>query len=255
METQKTNTPLHLEDLKRKEKVSGKVVKITLAGAFVDIGLEMPGLVHISQLQKEPVNRVEDVVQVGQTVDVWVRRVFPKKGRIELTMIEPLPLEWREIKEGMVVKGKVTRLEKYGAFVDIGAERPGLVHISELSHEYIRTPGDAISEGDEVEVKIIKVNRRRRQIKLSVKALLEKPSKAPVPEKKARNEYPKKEEEEETEEEIPTAMEIALRDAMERNHNDVDKSEKINKKSSPVNNELENILSRTLEHKVQTAAK
>jgi hypothetical protein len=65
-------------------------------------------------------------------------------------MIRPLELEWREITKGMVLKGKVVRLEKFGVFVDIGAERPGLVHISEMTHGYIKSPSDVVKEGDEV---------------------------------------------------------------------------------------------------------
>ena len=64
-----------LADVKRKMQFTGTVVKTALAGAVVDIGVEIPGVIHISQLQQEPVNRVEDVLQVGQSVDVWVRRV------------------------------------------------------------------------------------------------------------------------------------------------------------------------------------
>ena len=105
-----------IKNIKRKMHFTGTVVKTALAGAVIDIGLEMPGVVHISQLQKEPVNRVEDVINVGQTVDVWVRRVEPKRGRLELTMIEPLPFEWRDIDKGMIVKGKITRIEKFGIF-------------------------------------------------------------------------------------------------------------------------------------------
>jgi ribosomal protein S1 len=86
-------------------------------------------------------------------------------------MIEPPLLDWNEIDKDMVVKGKVIRLEKFGVFVDIGAERPGLVHISELTHGYIKTPGEVVKEGDEVEVKVLGVNRRKKQIKLSMKAL------------------------------------------------------------------------------------
>jgi ribosomal protein S1 len=162
-------------EIQRKDHFTGTVIKTTLAGAIIDIGLETPGVVHISQLQVEPTNRVEDVVQVGQKVDVWVRRVEPKKGRLELTMVKPLDLEWRDLNKGMVVKGTVTRLEKFGAFVEIGAERPGLVHISEMTHDYIKDPGDVVKEGDEVEVQVLEVNRRKRQIKLSMKALEEKP--------------------------------------------------------------------------------
>ncbi|MRS05828.1 S1 RNA-binding domain-containing protein, partial [bacterium] len=87
-----------------KTKLSGTISKITLAGALVDVGQELPGVLHISQIQKDPINKVEDVLKPGQRVETWVRRV--KKDRIELTMIEPLGMEWGEIQPEMVVKGK-----------------------------------------------------------------------------------------------------------------------------------------------------
>ena len=166
-----TTTPA--SELKPKTKLTGKVVKTTLAGVLVDLGLEVPGIIHISQLSETPIKRVEDVVQVGQSVDVWVRKV--KADRVELTMIEPIGLDWRELKPEMIVKGKVVRLETYGAFVEIGAERPGLVHISEMAHGYVKTPGDAVKEGDEIEVMILDVDRKKKQIRLSRKAVLPKP--------------------------------------------------------------------------------
>src|SRR5512135_3307467 len=169
--------PGNIKEIKNKMYFRGKVMKTSLAGALVDIGIDTPGMVHISQLQKTPVKRVEDVVHDGDEIDVWVKRVSPKKGRVELTMIKPLDLEWGEIKKDMVVSGKVVRLEKFGVFVDIGAERPGLVHISEITHDYIKTPGDVVKEGDEVEVKVLNVNRQKKQIKLSMKALEEPPVK------------------------------------------------------------------------------
>ena len=155
--------------LEPKTKLTGKVVKTTLAGVLLDIGQELPGVIHISQLQKEQINKPEDVVQIGQTVEAWVRRV--KKDRIELTMIEPLAMEWNEIKPETVVKGKVVRLETYGAFVDFGAERPGLVHVSEMSRGYIKSPNEIVKEGDEIEALVLDVNRRKKQIRLSMKAL------------------------------------------------------------------------------------
>jgi small subunit ribosomal protein S1 len=89
-------------------------------------GLGRPAVIHISQIVPEspdqPIKRVEDVLKVGQQVEVWVKRT--KDERVELTMIKPLDLEWRDIKKGMTVKGQVVRLEKFGAFVEIGAERP-----------------------------------------------------------------------------------------------------------------------------------
>jgi small subunit ribosomal protein S1 len=241
-----------IKDIKRKMHFTGTVTKTTLAGAVVDIGLDTPGVVHISQLQKEPVNKVEDVVQEGQTVDVWVRRVDLNKGRIELTMNEPLALEWRELKKDMVVTGKVVRLEKFGVFVDIGAERPGLVHISEITHDYIRNPGEVLKEGEEVEVKILAVDRRRKKIKLSMKALEEKPAKVA---KAAQKEKTPAGAAAEKEEPVPTAMEMALREAMERAKTKEEEEAESKRKPASTNKEMENILSRTLENRAKTSSR
>jgi small subunit ribosomal protein S1 len=240
--------------LQPKAHVTGKVIKTTIAGIIVDIGQKVPGVVHISQLQKEPVNRVEDVVKVGQTIDAWVRRVHD--DRVELTMIEPLMLEWREMKPDMVVKGKVARLESYGAFVDIGAERPGLVHVSEISHDYVKNPSEVLKEGDEVEAKILDVDRRKKQIRLSIKATLPKPEEVmaevnkqePRKERNKGNKKSKKQENPPEEQEIKelelTAFQIAFQDAQERAH----KRTK-NKKVKGASREQEDILSRTLENR------
>jgi len=242
-----TGTPKSIDEIKPKDKFTGTVVKIMLAGAAVDIGVGVPGFIHISQLQSEKVNRVEDVLEEGQEIEVWVKRVYPKKERIELTMIKPLALEWREIKEGMTVKGTIERLEKYGAFVEIGAERPGLVHISELAHGYIRTPNEAVSEGDEVEAQVLSVNRRKKQIKLSMKALMEDPEKLVA--------EAKKEVEAENNQPVPTAMEMAIRSAMEKSQQEeVAEKKTNNKKENAAKGELEDIYSRTLNRKVKTAA-
>jgi small subunit ribosomal protein S1 len=228
--------------IKRKKHYKGKVVKTTLAGAVVDIGEKFPGIIHIAHLSNKSVKRVEDIVQNGQEVDVWVRRIPKDKKYIELTMIEPLELEWREIRKGMVVKGKVVRLEKFGAFIDIGAERPGLAHISELSHEYIKTPEDAVKVGDEIDVQIIDFSRRKKQIKLSLKALQVEPS-------------PVKEEEVEEEEAVPalTAMEIAYQKALADN-TEMEPTGKIKSESAETKMKLEQeeIIARTLKHKTKT---
>jgi small subunit ribosomal protein S1 len=164
-----------------------------------------------------------------------------------------LDLEWREIKKDMVIKGKVSRLEKFGVFVEIGAERPGLVHVSELTHDYIHDPSDVVKEGDEVEVMVLGVNRQKKQIKLSMKALEEKP----VKEVKVVQERSKEvaEPEKEKDEPVPTAMEMALREAMER----VKTTEKApatkEKRKTADKDELEKILSRTLKQKVNTPSK
>ncbi|HEX9387107.1 MAG TPA: S1 RNA-binding domain-containing protein [Anaerolineales bacterium] len=242
--------------LEPKTKLSGKVLKTTLAGALVEVGQNIPGVIHISQLSKDPVNKVEDVVKEGQVVDVWVRRV--KKDRIELTMIEPLALEWKEIEPDMVVKGKVVRLEPYGAFVDIGAERPGMVHVSELAHGYVKTPNEIVKEGDEVEAKVLDVNRKKKQIKLSMKALepeIEEFKPAKKETKKTNKRGPKKEtvevasQEEEKEAEM-TVMQIAWQEAL--NKANAERAFKVKRAKSNVSREQEDILERTMKKRLPT---
>ncbi len=235
-EQAKESTP----QIERKMRFSGQVVAITIGGALIDIGLDQPAFLHISRIKEDPVNRVEDVLEVGQTIEVWVRRVDRNTGRIELTMIEPLDMEWREIKKGLVVKGKVTRIEKFGVFVEFGAERPGMVHISELTHGFIRTPEEVVKVGDEIEVKVLGVNRRKKRIKLSRKALEEFHRKPPKQERK----------EVEPDKPEPTAMEVAMREAMERAKSDDEPEEPAagtSKRKPEAKEELDEILSRTLE--------
>lgn len=150
-------------NVERKQKYTAKVIKTTLAGAIVDIGLAQPSIIHISQLSKEPIKRVEDAVKVGDEVEVWVRRVDERNNRIELTTIEPLEMEWRDIQEGLKVSGNVTRIENYGVFIEIGAERPGMAHVSELAHDYVRNPSDILKVGDAVDAKVIGVNRQKNR--------------------------------------------------------------------------------------------
>ncbi len=242
--------------LEPKTKLSGKVLKTTLAGALVDVGQSIPGVIHISQLSTDPVNKVEDVVKEGQTIDVWVRRV--KKDRIELTMIEPLALEWKEIEPDMVVKGKVVRLEAYGAFVDIGAERPGMVHVSELAHGYVKTPNEIVKEGDEVEAKVLDVNRKKKQIKLSMKALepeIEEFKPAKKEFKKSGKQSSRREtvevapQEEEKEPEM-TVMQIAWQEALHKAK--AEKAYQVKHAKSKVSQEQEDLLERTMKKRLPT---
>lgn len=251
-----TDSMSSVTTLEPKTRLSGKILKTTLAGALVDVGQNIPGVIHISQLSKDPVNKVEDVIKEGQNVDVWVRRV--KKDRIELTMIEPLALEWKEIEPEMIVKGKVVRLETYGAFVDIGAERPGMVHVSELAHGYVKTPNEIVKEGDEVEAKVLDVNRKKKQIKLSMKALepeVEEFKPAKKENKKAGKRGPKKEvdeipaQEEEREPEL-TVMQMAWQEALDRAKSE--KAYKVKRGKPSLSREQEDILDRTMKKRLPT---
>ena len=155
--------PESLSDLKPKMKLTGTVTRLELYGAFIDLGIGVNALIHISQLGKERVNRVAEVLNVGDEVTVWVDKVDPQREQVMVTMIEPLAVEWGELDKGQMYAGTVTRLENFGAFVDIGAEREGLVHISELSHEYVKQPGEVVKVGDEVQVQVLGYSKRKRR--------------------------------------------------------------------------------------------
>jgi ribosomal protein S1 len=211
-------------------------------------------VLHISQLTKDSINKVDDVIKEGQTVEVWVRRV--KKDRVELTMIQPLAYDWKELEPEMVVKGKVIRLESYGAFVEIGAERPAMIHVSELTHGFVKTPGEVIKEGDDVEAKVINVDRKKKQIKLSIKALepvIEEFK--PAREEKKGKRGPKKEKIETVEAEEPkepelTAFQIAWQHAMEKSEEG--KEIKVRRLKSGITREQSDLLNRTLEKRLPT---
>jgi len=190
-----------IEDLQPKMRLEGTVTDIGLHGAVVDIGLPAEGLLHISQLSADgEVDAVTEAVNVGDEVTVWVTDVQPEQNRVSLTMVEPPDVTWSEMSEGRVYTGKVTRIEQYGAFVDIGAERPGLLHVREMSSGYVDHPSEMVSVGDDIEVRILRVDRQRQRIDLTRQGLEQEIVEEPEPE-----------EEVEEEEVTPqTAMEIAM---------------------------------------------
>ena len=230
---------ISLKDLQPNQELSGRVTRTELYGAFVDVGAEKEGLVHISMLKKGHVNRVEDVVEPGKEVNVWVHRVDPNAERLELTMIRPVDKKWQDIKPGMHMTGKVVRIENFGAFVEIGAERPGLVHVSEMSNEYVTSPSSLVSVGDDVEVSVLDVDRKKRQIRLSMKAL---------------DVQELLEEDEEAEEPQATAMEIALRRALEQSENGETSKSVGPTEPKQSRQTQEDILRRTLQQRLKTGS-
>lgn len=261
MDQSVVETAENKDGIKVKMHFTGKVLKTSLAGALVDIGVGKPAFLHISRIAapaNQPIKKVEDVLKEGQEIEVWVKRVAG--DRVELTMFKPLDLEWRDLQPGMVVKGKVVKIEKFGAFVEIGAERPALVHVSEMAHEFVKQPTDKVKEGDEIEAQILDVDRKKKQIKLSMKALLEELPKEEENEEQPENQSkpgkraPRKDKvvEQEPVEEEPeqTAMEIAMRYAMSQNKKvkDHEREERV-KKIKGSSRIQEEIFSRTLEQK------
>ncbi len=231
--------PSSMDELEAGMELQGTVKRIELFGAFVDIGVGHDGLLHISQLGKPNVRNVEDVVKPGEVITVYVLKVEKDTGRIALSLTKPPEMSWDDIKEGSTVTGTVVRLEKFGVFVDIGAERPGMIHVSELASGYVNSPSDVVKVGDEVKAQIIKINRKKRRIDLSLKALEE-----PV-------EIPKEVQDED--EYQPTAMELALRRAMEANGETYEpvakpsrKRERRGEKRDRQRDQMEDIYERTL---------
>lgn len=166
-----------LEQLKEGQVLEGTVQRIASFGAFVDIG-GVDGLVHISQLSHEHVEKVSDVLKEGEKVKVKVLSVDRDSERISLSIKETLPGPWENIEErapkGSVFEGIVKRLVSYGAFVEVFPGVEGLVHISRISHQHIGTPHEVLQEGQKVDVKVVDVNAEEKRLSLSIKDLLEK---------------------------------------------------------------------------------
>ena len=166
-----------METIHAGDELKGKVQRIASFGAFVDIG-GVDGLVHISQLSHEHIEKVSDVVTEGQEVTVKVLSVDRDAERISLSIKDTLPGPWDTIEEkapkGSVHTGTVKRLVSYGAFVEVLPGVEGLVHISQIAHKHIATPNEVLTEGEEVQVKVLEVNKADKRLSLSIKELLEK---------------------------------------------------------------------------------
>ena len=154
------------------EKRNGVVKKLVKFGAFVDIG-GVEGLIHISDLSWERVNRPEDVVKEGDNVEVFIGSVDREKERLSLILKdvtkEPWTVHSEDIKEGDLVEGKIVRLTTFGAFVELFEGVEGLVHISEITDEHIAKPSDVLEVNQKVKVKVLNFNKEDKKIALSIK--------------------------------------------------------------------------------------
>lgn len=168
-----------LENLEEGQVIEGTVQRLASFGAFVDVG-GVDGLVHISQLSHDHVEKVADVLAEGDIVNVKVLSVDRDAERISLSIKETLPGPWEGIEEkapkGSVLEGTIKRLVSYGAFVEVFPGVEGLVHISRISHEHIGTPNEVLEEGQKIEVKVLEVHPEEERLSLSIKDLIEKES-------------------------------------------------------------------------------
>ena len=211
-------------------KLTGRVEKVELFGAVVDIGYDQPALLHNSQMGGKPKIPTEKKIRAGEGITVWVHKVSSQSGRIEITLIEPIDVEWHELKPGQVREGKVVRLEKFGAFVDIGAEHAGLVHLRELTTGRVDHPSEIVVLGEKVEVKVIAVDPKKHRVDLSMRALEVEPV-----------------EDNEEEWNHLTSLGAALRTAMEGEETKTKQPRKKREKVTQVSANREELLRRTLD--------
>ena len=152
----------------------GKVTKMTDFGAFVDIG-GIEGMVHVSEISRARINHPSEMLKPGQDVKVKVMKIEPDKdGRLKIALsmkaLEPDP--WEKglgFKEGDIIRGKISRLKEFGAFVEVAPGVDGLVHISEISYERIHHPSKLLYEGDMVDVLVMGIDSNTHRISLSIK--------------------------------------------------------------------------------------
>jgi small subunit ribosomal protein S1 len=172
------------------QRVTGVVRSIAPFGVFVDLG-GIDGLVHKSELSWNKVNNPETAYQIGDEVEAEVIDINHERGRISLSIRRLQPDPWQEsvakYKIGDVIDGTVTKLVNFGAFVRVEEGLEGLIHISELSHQRVAHPGDVVTEGQQVRLKIISLDSERHRLGLSLKQAEDRP--APV----VREERPRRE--------------------------------------------------------------
>jgi small subunit ribosomal protein S1 len=163
-----------LQSLEPGQVLEGTVQRITNFGAFVDLG-GIDGLVHISQLAHEHVEKASDIVSEGDKIKVEILSIDRDNERISLSHKNTLPGPWANIEEhissGDTIEGTVKRLVNFGAFVEVLPGVEGLVHISQIANRHIGTPQEVLEVGQKVNVKVLDLNESEKRISLSIKEL------------------------------------------------------------------------------------
>jgi len=166
-----------LAELEPGQMREGIVRKLQDFGAFVDLG-GVDGLIHVSQLSWERVKHPSEVVAEGQKVRVRIEKIDPETGKIGLSLKNPEEHPWTGIAQkfpvGATVRGPVSRIAQFGAFVKLAPGVEGLIHISELAHHKVFRVENVVKEGEEVECKVLSVDADAQRIGLSLKATIAK---------------------------------------------------------------------------------
>ena len=151
--------------------IKGTVKRLVDYGAFIDVG-GVDGLAHISDLSWERVNHPSDVLKVGEELDVYVKNVDPETHRISLSVKQTQRDPWLDkaegYREGDLIEGKIVKLAKFGAFMEIEPGFDGLIPMGELSDRRIENADEAVAVGDIVRVKVLRIDLKRKRISLSI---------------------------------------------------------------------------------------
>ncbi|MBK5253649.1 MAG: bifunctional 4-hydroxy-3-methylbut-2-enyl diphosphate reductase/30S ribosomal protein S1 [Peptostreptococcaceae bacterium] len=152
--------------------VEGKVMRFTDYGAFVDIG-GVDGLLHISEISWGKLKHPQEILKIGDIINVKILAMNEEKGKISLGLKQTMPEPWsvieRKYEIGQIVKGKVVQIKEYGAFIELEAGLDGLVHISEIANKRVNNVSEEIELGQEIEAKILELDVDRKRISLSIK--------------------------------------------------------------------------------------
>ncbi|MBQ6599765.1 MAG: 30S ribosomal protein S1 [Lentisphaeria bacterium] len=177
---QKTRNPWEVlaEKYPAGSKIHGKVRNMTSYGAFVEIENDIDGMIHVSDMSwTRKINNPNEVLKVGEEVDAVILDIDPSQQRISLGLKQTEDDPWSEIEKlykiGDVVKGKVTKITQFGAFIELSRKIDGLVHISQISKDHVDKVKDKLALNQEIEARVIKIDKDERRIGLSIKALEE----------------------------------------------------------------------------------
>ena len=167
------------EHLNVDDVVEGTVMRFTDYGAFVDIG-GIDGLLHISEISWGKLKHPQEVLAIGQKINVKVLSMNKEKGKISLGLKQNQPEPWSVIDDnyqiGQVIEGKVVQIKEYGAFVELEPGLDGLVHISEVAHKRVGNIAEELEVGQEVSAKILEIDKDRKRISLSIRETVEAPA-------------------------------------------------------------------------------
>lgn len=190
--------------------VEGKVMRFTDYGAFVDIG-GVDGLLHISEISWGKLKHPQEVLSLGDIINVKILDLNEQKGKISLglkqTTSEPWSLVGTKYNVGDIVEGKVVQIKDYGAFVELEAGLDGLVHISEIANKRVENVADELAIGKTIKAKIMDIDSERKRISLSIKEAMDKSAEETAVEAEEKADEPNKEEEAKEPEKVEIAAE------------------------------------------------